>query len=352
MARAMREDPSIYARLCNQRTRNGLSFASVIKPGVDARCFNSKRPPIGLVAGEAECYTVFADAFEPAIKAFHGSLPTAPCTPALDPGIVSSEQMDPSGKCIMSVGIRMSRNLSGIRMTPACTFDERQEVERVLSQALLDLTGEFVGEYFPLQGSGSYMSKPNGMHDAALHMLKDSGLLFQGPKTPFSLAAGIGRDWPHARGVFANVRNDFAAWINEEEHLSLFVKRKDGNLKEAFGSLCRAESAIGLALEQQGYVFARDTKYGFLTAFPERLGTTMTVSVTVKLPNIASLPDLSEFLGSFGLAAASVSRSGVMELTNKSTLGVSEAPLVNAVLHGVSQVIAAEAVKHRSEQCK
>ena len=80
-------------------------------------------------------------------------------------------------------------------------------------------TGALKGTYFPLVGSSSYPSKPDGMtleeekapgcfsvllldssSSRTLQMLTDDHLLFQHPDAPAVLSTGSGRHWPHGRG--------------------------------------------------------------------------------------------------------------------------------------------------------
>lgn len=127
--------------------------------------------------------------------------------------------------------------LQGLR-APA-TSDERCEVERVLSRALLELTGEFSGTYYPLAGSSSVASQPGGMSAEEAEFLEKNTLLFE---------AKVGG--PCGRGVFATVAGDAAAWINEDDHIRFVVLHAG---PEGSARLARFQSAMALATAQDGY---------------------------------------------------------------------------------------------------
>jgi len=342
LAQVLRSDPSIYQQLHSVKTATGVSFAQVAKPGMEVRSSSPKEAmPLGMVAVDAESYQAFARAFGPCIEAYHGLKLTGPHPSGLDPAVVEGGMIKaPAGNVI--VRIRASRNLGGVRMPSACSFDERREVERTVVGALSELSGALEGEYYPLAASGSYPAKPKGMLPSDAKDLEAAGVLFKEPKAHQQLAAGFGRDWPDARGVFASDDRGFAAWVNEEEHVTLLSTRKDGDLKAAFASLCAAEKALGLALQQDGYSFAHCDRLGYLTAMPERLGTGITISVTLPLPNLAGKPELAQLCAANGLRVASTGRGGAVEVVSQATLGVSEAAVVSATAAACSQLLRAE----------
>uniref|UniRef100_A0A7S1LM42 Phosphagen kinase C-terminal domain-containing protein n=1 Tax=Alexandrium catenella TaxID=2925 RepID=A0A7S1LM42_ALECA len=204
------------------------------------------------------------------------------------------------------------------------------------------LTGSLEGDYNPLSESQSYPAKPKGMSGEERKRLKAEGLLFQEPKSLVALAAGVGRDWPDARGVFASEDRHFAAWVNDEEHVTLVSSRKDGDLKAAFASICAAEKSLGLALQQDGYSFARCDRLGYITGMPERLGTGLSISVTLRLPLMAAGASLLQLVAEHGLKVVGFGRGGIVEVASKATLGVSEADLVSQTAAACTRLLEAE----------
>jgi len=134
------------------------------------------------------------------------------------------------------------KTLRGLQAPSQMTIDQRVEVERVLSKALLELTGELEGEYYPLATSCSYPARPGGMTAEEEHMLESKSLLFK--KTSGDVSG---------QGVYANNAGDIAAWINEEGHVR-FLVCKSG--PEGVTKLNYFVHAVAMALKQDGYDLA------------------------------------------------------------------------------------------------
>lgn len=134
---------------------------------------------------------------------------------------------------------KFSGSLSGFSPAPQMSEDERCEVERTISRALLEMSGNFEGEYYPLSRSSSFPSFPSGMLEADEVVLASKGLLF-----PFQS--------PDGRGVYANNARDLAVWVNEGSHVQVLVKRTDSESQD----MARAKNVEGIlrdALKQYGY---------------------------------------------------------------------------------------------------
>ncbi|CAE7464038.1 unnamed protein product, partial [Symbiodinium microadriaticum] len=144
---------------------------------------------------------------------------------------LTAESAEPLEGYVISCKVAASRNLDGTPFPPAASRDQRQEVEHRISGAALQMEGALKGTYFPLVGSSSYPSKPDGMTLEEEKMLTDDHLLFQHPDAPAVLSTGSGRHWPHGRGVFVNERKTLTLWINEEEHLKATSQRQGGDAR-------------------------------------------------------------------------------------------------------------------------
>lgn len=132
--------------------------------------------------------------------------------------------------------------MCGLQSAAVMSPDQRGEVERVLSKALLELTGELEGEYYPMPSSQSYPARPGGMTLEEEQFLRSSSLLFK-PKSGDS----------SYQGVFTNSVGDVAAWVNESSHVR-FLVFKAGNEGEA--KLELFQNAVAAALKQDGYALA------------------------------------------------------------------------------------------------
>ena len=67
-------------------------------------------------------------------------------------------------------------------------------------------------------------------------------ILFDNPNE-WTIASGLGRDWPDGRALFANVQDlnratpDFIIWCNEEDHLRIMAMRTGKTLNKVFDRL-------------------------------------------------------------------------------------------------------------------
>ena len=52
---------------------------------------------------------------------------------------------------VKSSRVRTGRSLRGLSLPPAMCRSERREVEKVISEALRGMRGEYAGEYYPLR---------------------------------------------------------------------------------------------------------------------------------------------------------------------------------------------------------
>merc|ERR1712002_414496 len=154
----------MYAKLRDVKTPAGYTLDMTIQTGVD----NPGHPfimTVGCVAGDEESYEVWSDLFDPVISDRHnGYSKTDKHKTDLNPdNLKGGDNMDP--KYVLSSRVRTGRSIRGICLPPFCTRAERRKVESV------------------------------------------------------SLAAGMARDWPDARGIWHNDAKNFLVWINEEDHL-------------------------------------------------------------------------------------------------------------------------------------
>ncbi len=143
--------------------------------------------------------------FDPIISDRHNGYPANGQQPTnLNIDQLSTTDIDPEGKYVLTSRVRTGRSIRGFRLPPVIEFEERRKLEAIAVKGLLKMTGEFKGDYFPLNGSKSYAPKPSGMSAEKEESLRHCGNLFQEPDSTLLLASGMGRHWPDARGIFHN----------------------------------------------------------------------------------------------------------------------------------------------------
>jgi creatine kinase len=350
-ANYLREHPEVYHKYKHAKTDTGVPFAICIKTGMD----NPGHPMImtvGLVAGDDTCFDAFEDLFEPVCSARHGGWPKGAIHPTdMNIDNVSKTKIDPScdadGNCdfVLTSRARTGRSVRGIRLPPACSFEERRELERVVVSGLLKMTGELKGDYFPLHGSRSYAPKPTGMTEEKEEQLRNAGNLFQEPDSTLLLSSGCGRHWPDARGIFHNDDRNLFVWINEEDHMRIVSMEKGDDIKAIFTRFSNATKTVQEVLQSEGYDFMRHDHYGWILTCPSNLGTGLRAGAMLKIPHFSGRSDFKDVCKKMRLQCRgnrgvdSASSGGIWDISNADRLGKSETTLVNIFIEGAAQII-------------
>mmetsp|Transcript_35680 Transcript_35680/g.65440 ORF Transcript_35680/g.65440 Transcript_35680/m.65440 type:complete len:956 (+) Transcript_35680:44-2911(+) len=355
VADALRNDPGLYHRLRSQATSRGVSVAECIKPGIDCPGHELMKVA-GLFAGDDECYDVFGDLFTPIIKTLHtgSSFGEAEQHPFdMTPAKLSNARIDPTGQYAVHSLLEVRRNLQGFRYPSCCSKEERREVERLLAQAMSRLRKDLQGVYLPLASSQSHKDKVGGMARYQEARLRKAGMLFAEPDSRLRLAAGFGRHWPDARGIFVSDTQVLYMWCNEEDHLRCFARQQDGEVKAMWSRMSRALSHVESSLNSSDRKFSWHSRLGYLTSCPSRLGTGIRATVALKIPHCAAKLDLPMLCRAQGLQpsqeVSSAAHGSVWNISNMDILGISEVDLMNTLIEGCAALVAAEQRLERGE---
>lgn len=325
--------PEIYARLKDRVTPNGCTLDQCIQTGVD----NPGHPfisTVGLVAGDEESYEVFADLFDQVIEDRHNGYTKDRIHPTdLDYKKIRGGHFDP--KYVLSSRVRTGRSIRGLTLPPICTRAERREVERVVADALSNLSGEFSGNYYPLYK----------MTDAEQDQLIHDHFLFDKPVSPLLLASGMARDWPDARGIWHNKEKNFLVWINEEDHTRVISMEKGGNMQRVFERFCTGLKQVEDQIKGKGWEFMWNPHLGYILTCPSNLGTGLRAGVHVRLPHLAKEARFGSILKGLQLqkrgtgGVDSACDGDTFDISNSDRLGKSEVELVQLVIDGVNTLI-------------
>merc|ERR1719258_594270 len=126
MAEVLRKNPKIYDNLKNVQTKKGVTLAACIKTGMD----NKGHPQIktvGMTAGDEECYETFKEIFDPVIDE------------------LSKTDIDPYNKYVLTSRVRTGRSIRGFKLPPTISFQERRDIEALVTTALLGMKGDLKG---------------------------------------------------------------------------------------------------------------------------------------------------------------------------------------------------------------
>ncbi len=276
----------VYRELYDKRTPLGFTLDQAIQPAIDMP--HAHHVAIGVVAGDAESYEVFAPLFDKVIEDYH-SYPKDRTHPTdLDYTKLRVPVLD--GKYILSTRIRGGRSVAGLPLPPQASRGARRETERLISTALTSLSGDLKGRYYPL----------NGMTHEDNERLVSDHFLFELPG-PYEMEAGFGRDWPDNRGIFHNDGKTFLVWVNEEDHMRIISMQKGADVTQVFRRFVDACNAVEKSLQSNGASFAHSAHLGYITTCPTNLGTGLRASVHAKLPLLGKVPGFQNYAKSLGL---------------------------------------------------
>jgi len=290
---------------------------------------------------------------------------------------VLEQKLDPTGDYILQTRMRVARSIKGFPFSPVISRAQRRELE-TLFETMVDedwnndsddefleddddddeFFGRIVGnKIINTHGGlrdGTYlrvMDMTNDQHDDLIHR----HILFHDPDE-YNISAGIGRDWPDARGIYLSSTTtrdtynpDLMIWLNKEDHMRIIATSNGGDLLAVFQRLSKALTQVEQSLHKRGHAFCTHPKYGFVNTSPENLGTALRASVYIKLYRLGQQPGFEELLDRLRLESSSRFKdkkssayTGIFDIANAERLGQSEIQLVNAMINGVGRLIELE----------
>ncbi len=315
----------VWNRLKDRKTSLGVGLNDCIRSGVaHTDC------EIGVYAGDAESYTVFAPLFDPIIAECHPDFIAAGPQRryALKAASFHPANPDPDGRYIVSTRVRLVRNLTGYRLRATSNAQEDREIEDKAKLAFGVFPGELAGVYRPMAELAN-----SGRARAG-----DDHFFEYGDR--FDDAAGFNRHWPIGRGVFVNEARSFFAWVNEEDHLRLISMQRNADMSGVFARLCKAKEII-----DQSFEFQHSDRLGYIASCPSNLGTGLRASFHIKLPLSGASGPFQEICARYGLAVRShagerepVSKQ-FYDISNKHRLGLSEIQYLQDCVEGARKLI-------------
>jgi creatine kinase len=285
-----------------------------------------------MVAGDAECFEVFKELFDPVIDMRHGGYPPGAIHPS-DMDVSKVHEFKPSEKDaarIRSTRVRTGRSIAGIPLPPSCNKEERRKVEALIVKGLMALDGDLKGDYYPLAGSNSYAPKPGGMSHHEEEQLREDHFLFQEPDSTLLISGAMHRDWPDARGCWHNNDKNCLVWSNEEDHMRIISMEMGADIVNVFGRFVKLANAVEEVIKKEtGAGFSHSAHLGYILTCPSNLGTGLRASMMVKLPLLGARPDFVTICSKHklqprGAAGVDSAFDGTFDISNSERLGKSE----------------------------
>ena len=318
--------PEIFEKLGDRRTGSGYTLYDAVRSGRE-----NPDSSVGIYAGDAESYQVFSEVFSPMINEYHRFSNHSRHMSDLSPILL--EDPDPDSRYIVSTRIRVARNLEGFAFTPFISLADRRKVEQLFIKAV---SGHRLAE------NGRYISYEYLSEHELQAMARKLPLFEKGDR--FQESAGINRDYPKARGVFLSDDEGLIVWVNEEDHLRIVSMESGSDATGVFNRLAGFLSFLENRID-----FAKDSKYGYLTACPSNIGTAMRAGVHIRLPVLDKQRDiLYRTAEKSGLQVRGTGgektgvRDSVFDISNKQRLGITETECVHTLHKGVIALIRLE----------
>lgn len=160
----------------------------------------------------------------------------------------------------------------------------------------------------------------------------------------YASPAFVRESLPHA--LFLNEPCNLSVMVCEEDHIRLQCILSGLSLRDAYAGACKVE-----ALLDNEFSLAFDKRLGYLTGCPTNLGTAMRASVMLCLPmlSMGRRPEaLSLQLGQTGLlmrglyGEGTAAVGGLYQISNRTTLGLSEEDILDRLTRAAEQIMAAE----------
>jgi len=228
----------------------------------------------------------------------------------------------PFAGIVLSSRVRLARNLPGMPFGGRATNEERG---RVIEEA------RAAASRAPSLASGVYI-------DVSELSDVDRTLLFERHLISRDLAGEQG-----ARGVLVEPSERVSVLVNEEDHFRVQGIAPGYQLAAAWESADRLDNELAQSLE-----FAFSDQWGYLTACPTNVGTGMRASVLIHLPSLVLTKQIGKVLqgiAQVGLAIRGLHGEGTevmgnfFQVSNQTTLGVSESETIEALSRVTHQLI-------------
>ena len=211
---------------------------------------------------------------------------------------------------VVSSRIRFARNLANFPFMTKADKSAKQKIE------------ETVQEITPSLGYGLKFVKLKDMDEITKMTLVEKHLV----SPNFVLKK------EDTGAMLINDDENISVMINEEDHLRIQVMNSGFDLENLMNLAIELDEKIGSVLP-----YAYNEKYGFLTACPTNVGTALRVSVMIHLPGLArtgNIGKILEVINNVGMNIRGIygegSKAGgdMYQISNKQTLGISEAEIV------------------------
>lgn len=226
-----------------------------------------------MVACDAYCYVAYRELFEKVIKLRYPKYDAEPDIHSrlcdfTTFNLVTLPKLDCSQ--VRRLEVELRRNLQNHKFPPGISRKQRRHVMDILTTALTDCAKTFYDAPSVVYG----MTR---LTDHDIWELSQLNLLPEISENFYEQSAGLRRDWPDGRAVWFCKDLKVAAVLNVMDHMVLKTWSTDGNITKLAKFVSTFYKNLSRTLKIVNERFAKDQrgKFGYLTSFPELLGSAM-----------------------------------------------------------------------------
>lgn len=211
---------------------------------------------------------------------------------------------------VVSSRIRLARNLSNFPFVTKQTKESRNKLEETVKEIVTSLGYNL--KFVKLQD----MDEITKMSLLEKHLVSPNFVMNK----------------ENAGAMLINDDENISVMINEEDHLRIQVMTSGLDIENLMNFSIELDEKIGELLP-----YAYNEKYGFLTSCPTNVGTGLRASVMVHLSGLEKTGNINkilEVINNFGMNIRGIYGEGskvaanMYQISNKQTLGISEAEIV------------------------
>lgn len=211
---------------------------------------------------------------------------------------------------VVSTRVRLARNIKDVSFT---SHMQKKEAE-MISQKMESVV--------PNLGYGLKMLRLSNMDNLTKLSLIEKHLI----------SPDFAVDKEQKGAIIINDEENICIMVNEEDHIRIQVLSAGLELEQSLALAMEIDEKLGSLVN---YAFSE--KYGFLTACPTNVGTGMRASIMVHLPALTltgNSKKVLEAVNNFGMnirgiyGEGSKSQGDIYQISNKQSLGISEAEII------------------------
>lgn len=223
---------------------------------------------------------------------------------------------------VLSTRIRLARNLDGYRFPLSFTDGEAQQIDDVVTQALMAINNEHKFSHFMIK------EMPSLQRQVLVEKHLISPLLAKKEKSASVL-----------------ISNDetISIMVNEEDHLRIQCLAPGLQLLETYAEASKLDHQL-----EKHLPYAFNETFGYLTSCPTNVGTGLRASVMMHLPALTmskQIKVVTQMLARLGMVVRGIYGEGsenlgnIYQISNQVTLGKSEEEILEDLQNVVVQII-------------